>query len=90
LRDPFSYHLAADVNTAPNKISLDTSGIRLQGLILARKNGIALQNTQSGAVYFLSEGDEVNGVRVRSITKTGASVNVNGKLMDFPIIEVKK
>jgi type II secretory pathway component PulC len=89
LRNPFSYHLALDENPAPSKISSDASGIRLQGVILSRRKGIALKDSQSGAVYFLSEGEEVSGIVVKSITKTGVRVDMNGKPVDFSITGVK-
>jgi type II secretory pathway component PulC len=90
LRDPFSDHPALDASPAAKTASLATSGLLLQGIILSRKSGIVLQDPQSGTVYFLSEGEEIGGVRAKNITKTNVSVDMNGKLMDFSILGVKK
>jgi type II secretory pathway component PulC len=90
LRDPFSDRPLLNASPAPKIASADAFGLLLQGIILSRKNGIVLQDPKNGATYFLSEGEEVDGVRMKSITKSKVSVEANGKTMDFPILGVKK
>jgi type II secretory pathway component PulC len=90
LRDPFSDQPALNPDPAPKTASADTSGLLLQGIILSRKKGVVLQDPRNSAIYFLSEGEEIDGVRAKSITKSKVSVEANGKTMDFPISGVKK
>ena len=90
MRDPFFDRAALDTNPAAKTASAGTSGLFLQGVILSRKNGIVLQDPKNGATYFLSEGEEAAGVRMKSITKSKVSIEANGKTMDFPISGVKK
>jgi type II secretory pathway component PulC len=90
LRDPFSNSAVPDARHSSNKVSMDPSGLRLQGIILSRKNGIVLEEARSGAVYFLSEGEQANGILVKSITKTSACVDVGGNLFDLFISGEKK
>jgi hypothetical protein len=90
LRDPFSNSAVPAINQSSNKTSMDPSGVRLQGIILSRKNGIVLEDVQSKAVYFLSEGEAANGILVKSITKSSAHVEVGGNMIDLSIAGEKK
>ena len=90
LRDPFSNSAVPVANHPSNKVSMDPSGLRLQGIILSRKNGIVLEDARSGAVYFLSEGEQADGILLTTITKTTARVDVGGNVFDLSITGVEK
>jgi type II secretory pathway component PulC len=90
LRDPFSASVVPEAAQSVDNAAVSHSGLHLVGVILSRKNGIVLKDAQSGAVYFLSEGEEADGIRVNRITNSRVSVEANGKTQDFPVSGVKK
>jgi hypothetical protein len=90
LRDPFANFVMPVASNSADKIPVSPSGLRLQGVILSKKNGVVLEDVQSRAVLFLSEGEQANGILVKSITKTSASVEVGGNLFNVAITGEKK
>lgn len=80
-RDPFAKGPMQSV-TMPRQES--PSGIVVKAIILSVKNGVVLEDS-SGGVYFLSEGESVNGIKVNYITKTTVGVEVQGNKMDLSI-----
>jgi|GEM_PF-2696558 len=85
LRDPFANLAMPVAGHSASKVPVTPSGLRLQGIILSVKNGIVLEAVQSGAVYFLSEGQQSDGILVNNITKTSARIEVNGNRFDISI-----
>ena len=77
LRDPFSKINSLE-KTFSKKIPMDPSGLQLRAIILSLKNGVVLEDN-SGGVYFLSEGESANGILVKTIVKTGVTVEVDGE-----------
>lgn len=85
LRDPFVQEAPKVPAIAHQTDALDPSGIRVKAVILSLKSGVVLEDARSGAVYFLSEGEETNGILVKSISKTGVSVEIEGKQIDLKL-----
>ncbi len=78
LRDPFTKIVPVVAVVQKSDIH-EACALRVKAIILSLKSGIVLEDTQSGAVYFLSEGEIVNGIAVKNIAKSDVTIEMNGK-----------
>ncbi len=85
LRNPFINSLAP--RAIVKKISSqDPYGIRVKAIIISSKNGAVLEDVEHGLVYFLSEGENLNGILIKSITKTGIKAEMSGQEITLPLV----
>ncbi len=64
---------------------LDSSGLRVKAIILSLRSGAVLEDVRRGVVYFVSDGEAVNGFRVKSISKTGVRVEIDGREIEIKL-----
>ncbi len=84
LRDPFSKSVLVPA-TGKKITAQDPYGLRLKAVILSTKNGVVIEDTVNGAVYFLSEGENMDGIVLNKISKSSVTVEFNGKQITLPL-----
>ncbi|MEI8010909.1 MAG: hypothetical protein WCI27_00310 [Candidatus Omnitrophota bacterium] len=83
LRDPFSKSTA--LPSISKSTLKDPYGLRLKAVIFSVKNGVVIEDSRQGEVYFLSEGENVKGIQLQNMTKSAVTLNVDGKQIILPL-----